>query len=851
MRGGINYKHANGKNLNFTTNKQNYVFSLNSRDPPFSDEIGKPLSYVETTPSDEHNAHNTSTSGQARTPTTFSRVRPSVASENILRDCQKILGPRDMGVILGGYSLGCEIPRSNHSTDIQAHAETFSCTKYVERQMGPLRPDTVHDKHTRSKNFEPQSLGSLHVGTDSDCLPTWSTNVGYIETQNNQRLPDEIPTDIRTTCASFCGREDGGNRGPLFDLLPCLDCRGNTPPMENEQEHKFILPIFSSPHLLIEGPNSSTSLEVGETDSWDSETAPTRHGPQGIPKGRAFGPCDASKFPGSGSKFLASSIRETALRVPWTWGFRRSNSEIPNPSSRATAPPANVLAKILRGVWPYQLKPTAFADTDKWYLPLHLKKVSRILWSEAEKLILDKYKASWVWGRKCLTDFDFLESSMRGIQVKVQEAFLSDEDIERLLRFKIIEPCQVAPRGGCKVFSIVEETKKRRRMIIEPQINSVLLYPGECSFPTLEELKNDVLLSDGAFCIDFAAYYNQFELPTQARHFFCFSCRGKLFCMMVIPTGGRQCSALAQSLTSSIAETSAANLDVKARAYNDNVRFSGNELSAFQALRCFRVLCASVNITIEEIGEQIHDVFLVQYEFLGIMWDHLSKTTALSHKSLLKLTDESSMWKSQRPSSLRQILRTCGLLIWSFRVLSLPLAHLYYLIKFIRRKLHACVSLDEPIQVWNSLVPNVCSMLNHLLSDRRALIPSKPKNLIVLFTDACLAGWGAVIFFSDGAVRIHSGGWVLQEDIVILEMRALLRGIYYLPTQTERTKVIVFVDNTTVCQSVLKQHSANFVLNTLILQIFICAEAKNLQLELHWIPSLANFADKPSRRLLQ
>ena len=77
-----------------------------------------------------------------------------------------------------------------------------------------------------------------------------------------------------------------------------------------------------------------------------------------------------------------------------------------------------------------------------------------------------------------------------------------------------------------------------------------------------------------------------------------------------------------------------------------------------------------------------------------------------------------------------------------------------------------------------------------------------------MFTDASFQGWGVVIL-RPSTIEIHAGQWAFQENIAILEARALLLAVRALP-DVERCLLKLMVDNTTVVGSVRRTRCAKF-----------------------------------------
>lgn len=485
--------------------------------------------------------------------------------------------------------------------------------------------------------------------------------------------------------------------------------------------------------------------------------------------------------------------------------------------------------------------------SDLLQYPLHLKKVHRLIWDDAETFILPEYIQAWSWARQCVCD-ERLLTAASPTQCNVREAFLSDEDIVQLLAFGIIEKCTTTPRNTCNVFSVLELDKNRRRMIIETLLNDFLLYAGEVVFPTLRELQLEIMNSEGAITFDFASFYNHFPIPSQVRDFFTFLHNGVVYQLMVIATGQRQCPAGAQALTASLTKQAIGTERCTGSAYIDNIRFCGSRDVLDRVFIRFVSLCKTLHITINDIDvdEVLIAPFSTCYDYLGVTFDHGNKTTQLTTKTRGKLWNILDELKSPALLTLRDVLRVFGNIVWAARVLSTPLAMTYHLIKFIRRR-SSTHQLDQIVDVWISLVPRIERNITFLLFAAPHVIRANAIDRgITLFTDACLSGYGCVLFM-EGSVHIVAGNFLQQESINILESRALRYGIGMLPYLQQLTAINIFVDNTSCAGAFKKGRCSNYIMNNLLSSFHSELVAKNFLATIHYVRSALNCADGPSR----
>lgn len=489
---------------------------------------------------------------------------------------------------------------------------------------------------------------------------------------------------------------------------------------------------------------------------------------------------------------------------------------------------------------------THASATDMNIYPLHLKMVKKINWEAADECILPQFRELWTWGKYVLTERNFdlppLEPS------KIREANLTAVDVSRALQFGVIEKFAGIARSTVNVFSVLEIEKFRRRMIIEPTLNRLMLYPGTVRYPSFEEL-TAISIIEMPFhaCIDFAAFYNSFVLPETMRDLYVFRHEGELYCLKVIATGQRQCPAVAHALTSSIALRC---MDPSASSNSstliDNIRFSATseELVSCAVGKLLR-LTEKIGITVNA-AEDI--AIRSDYEFLGISFRHETTSISISEKTRNKLRQHLDLWTHNAPNfTNRDVLKTFGLIVWSSKVLGVPLAGSYYLLKFLRRR--GKCALQDNACVWPSLLPNVRQILVHLIFNIPRKIQRANPDPWIVFCDASMSGYGIVIFDPVGNCRIVSGYWSNEEIISVLEIRVVKLALRLLQKQSAPTRLIILCDNTTAVGAIESGWSRNYWLNANVLEIYQLAKEKNYTICIHWLSTIFNIADAPSRLL--
>ena len=391
---------------------------------------------------------------------------------------------------------------------------------------------------------------------------------------------------------------------------------------------------------------------------------------------------------------------------------------------------------------------------------------------KATALIIPELKEAWqhawhILSRKHLDTLNIVSPERYATRA------LSPHDIKKLLDHKIISYFDKSQaKAYLNVFTVLEEIKKRRRLILEPvEINEAILYAGEIHLPSLEELESATVKHPGALCLDFDAYFNAFLLPRDARAFFCFlytfdDGSTGCFALNVIATGQRICPSLAQALSRSIAtrleERFPNTIDVN--VYLDNLRILGEEWSATNAWHCLLEILEDVGIkaTLDSPWQQT-------YDYIGIKFSHCTASNGPSVQVARKTLDK--IGKPQVLTTMRDVLSTFGKLLFGARVLGIPLAKHYYLFKFLRRRSYR--HLDDAAEPWAAVYDSINSLRQDILANPPRLLQAKSDSSdtpIVAFTDSSLDGWGAVLFHGT-MIDVFAA----EEDIQILEARAALK----------------------------------------------------------------------------
>ncbi len=442
-------------------------------------------------------------------------------------------------------------------------------------------------------------------------------------------------------------------------------------------------------------------------------------------------------------------------------------------------------------------------------------------------------------------------------------SYVSDIDIESLLKADVIEAAtRPALRTG-RLFSVVEAHKKRRRSIYWPKwLNYELTVMG---IPT--PLLADVLCSafdvrPGTFarCFDLSSSFYQVELAEHIRDYFQFVTQnGKRFRLKKMPMGCCTSPEVLQSIVSLLAHmaTEGMHAVVDVTVHIDNVRFSGLSPSLVEkAGNNFVALCQKAGVQLNDEPENsLHQ----NGKFLGMCCNYETGEVHLTPESIEKLHSRAEAAKGAA-ATVQDLFSLFGSLSFCGRVLRVPPAAHYTTYKYIRRLaskyVAGSVTLDSPAELWKCARADIDLWLKELEANKpvRHVDPlSAEDEPLVMISDASTEGWGAIMCDErTGEVWQAAGHWGQKEDcsdINTLEMIAVrlgLKAFSKILTRDSTRPLIILVDNTSTMAVLRKGTAREFSFNEATLSTLRCL-AGDRQVSVGWISSTNNFADPLSR----
>ena len=261
----------------------------------------------------------------------------------------------------------------------------------------------------------------------------------------------------------------------------------------------------------------------------------------------------------------------------------------------------------------------------------------------------------------------------------------------------------------------------------------------------------------------------------------------------------------------------------------------------------FRHVCRQAGITLnDEPGNTPHQFGT----FLGVEFDYATGTCRLTAKSLSKLDHISTLLQSN--VTFDDIFELFGVLFFCSCVLRHRIP--YHPFKFYRKRASAFNKHGNGQQA-TSIWPCVLQEIRDWISTLRTNNWTKPTRPVlernVLYTDASLSGFGAILFDTDGGVHKLAGRWTPLEAsrrIEELEAMAISRAtIHFAPHLTSKG-LDLNIDNTSVRGSLRKGYSRSYNLDTRIHEVQNAFLAHNIpDIKVTYVKSADNIADGLSR----
>jgi hypothetical protein len=408
---------------------------------------------------------------------------------------------------------------------------------------------------------------------------------------------------------------------------------------------------------------------------------------------------------------------------------------------------------------------------------------------------------------------------------------------------------------------VAELAKARRRAIkhtkeINERFDKTTLVPA--LLPSRTAQSQQSASGKYAITLDFAAWFDQFELAQPIQFRMCFRSGGKAWALTRMPMGQRHAVAVAQGATNVLLSFPLPT-GVSTQSCIDNVRFVGPREGVIQAATKFVGRCRAVGITINELPDAANDDTIRKLvhqrgDWLGAEYDYTSGRQRVAAKSMTKLA---ASWGRRTEWTHRQYAAHMGLLFFTASVLRSPLASFYEAIKQLRLR-SAALSRDDslwtkPVEMAPGELESLTRWTDHASANAWTACLTTTATHRYLITDASGWGWGAMLVDTKtGAMKSHGQAWTAEDKQTVdteastsAEPEAVLRALERFFHPASSGTVAVLTDSTTARYALAKGYSPSFAVNAIAARVR--ARFPNLSLQMHHIAGVTNPVDGLSR----
>ena len=149
------------------------------------------------------------------------------------------------------------------------------------------------------------------------------------------------------------------------------------------------------------------------------------------------------------------------------------------------------------------------------------------------------------------------------------------------------------------------------------------------------------------------------------------------------------------------------------------------------------------------------------------------------------------------------------------------------------------------------LPPGNCSTGSRALSKTKMTPADATPSKWTMYSDASMAGWGAVIISSEGSVHSTGAKWLPEHaglSINVLEAEAVRNGLHDLQSHLQGCTVDLRIDNTSCISAIRRQYAASAGLNATSDAVQELARQLSIQIgTVKYVASSDNPSDANSR----
>ena len=397
--------------------------------------------------------------------------------------------------------------------------------------------------------------------------------------------------------------------------------------------------------------------------------------------------------------------------------------------------------------WPRTKKERPTAEQLTW--PLHTPAVEVCNTVELIRRSEDKRLAK-LW------------NSLQGLQTpsgREKKSALAPADVEKIIKSGIAR--YVTWEATAFAYTLVEEAKHRRRLIVWPREYNNLPYEAEIRLLTpaqvIAQLKDKRKLCAKIYDVK-CAFFQHVVPESFQKYLVCELDDGTRIAFQRLPMGATISPEIRQRLGEAVVKLTAKETGqtiaqrVKTVVHIDNFRFLGEAADVASFAEAFEKVCRNLAITLNTDENQ--------EVFLGMRFDYAQKSVRLAQKTVDKLPRLETL---QRQMPLEEVERLMGRLFFAAEILAIDLKHAYYAIKFYRAMCRRLTKGEHPHTIvtwWSAAWEQLRWWLSMALTNEVRYIEAVTQSdtTATIFTDASTTGFGIVII-NGGHVLEYGASW--------------------------------------------------------------------------------------------
>jgi hypothetical protein len=421
------------------------------------------------------------------------------------------------------------------------------------------------------------------------------------------------------------------------------------------------------------------------------------------------------------------------------------------------------------------------------------------------------------------------------------------------------------PTRGAGFPFVVKESKvdegkiiDRLRFIFWPRRHNDFLKEVYTARVDLRHISSyiDAIRTDSAATADLACGFFQVELPSVARCWFRFrDAEGNVYQMTRLPMGISVAVEIMQMITETLigshltCSPQHSFSGVTQHAFVDDFRVAGSASSVDCTVSKILQRASQMGVTFKSSLARV-----TSYEFLGLAWNHSSHSICIGTKLRFKIP--TTMSASIRLDNLESLTAR---LIHCSGALRLPLIDHYLTLKWVARRLnelnHGRLKLDS----YLSIPPGMLNDFNRWIADARStkIFSPRPLNpLVVIYSDASLKGWGAILINHLQQAFVTGGAWpehLRTTDtgkIGMLEAMAISNALADFDDHIMHAKNLELrVDNTSVVAALIRGTARAESIAAALKQPVTRLAQHDIAVTVKYVKSEDNIADPVSRLL--